>query len=84
MKALLLIGGLLGFGLVFIAGSMAGRDPLSAVIEGSIGCVVTALLFRWLGTIYEQSLRTVVREREAAARVRAETPETEPISSTQS
>lgn len=84
MKYLLLIGGLLGFGLVFVAGSVAGRDPLSAVIEGSIGCVVAAMLFRWLGSIYEQSIRTVVRERETAARIQTETPETDPISSTQS
>lgn len=84
MKALLLMGGLLGFGLVFVAGLLAGRDPLSAVIEGSIGCLVAAILFRWLGNIYEQSIRTVVREREFAARVQAETPETEPLSSTQS
>lgn len=84
MKYLLLIGGLLGFSLVFIAGSMAGRDPLSAVIEGSIGCLVAAMLFRWLGNIYEKSIRTVVRERETAARLQTETPETDPISSTQS
>lgn len=84
MKYMMLLGGLFGFGLVFIAGWMAGRDTLSAVIEGSIGCVVAAMLFRWLGNIYQQSIQTVVRERQAAARVTAETTEAEPISSTQS
>jgi hypothetical protein len=83
MKYMLLIGGLLGFSLVFVAGWMAGRDALTAVIEGSIGCVVAAMLFRWLGRIYQQSVRAVVREREAASHVTPETTGADPISNTQ-
>ncbi len=84
MKYLLLIGGLLGFGLVFLGGLMAGRESLPAVIEGSLGCVVGAVLFRWLGNVYQQSVRITVRERETAARARAEAGPAEPISSPQS
>jgi hypothetical protein len=67
MKSLLLIGGALGFALVFAGGSRVGRDPLSVVIEASFGCLVGAFLFRWLGNLYLQSVRTTVREREMAS-----------------
>ena len=84
MKYLLLIGGSLGFALVFIGGWIVGREPLSSVTQASFGCVAGAILFRWLGNTYARSVRTVLLEREAASRARSAAPEPEAVSSTQS
>ena len=70
MKFLVLLGGSLGFTVVFAGGWFVGRDPLSNLIEASFGCLIGAVLFRWFGNLYLQSVQTVMREREAASRER--------------
>jgi hypothetical protein len=84
MKFMLLIGGSLGFALVFFGGWIVGREPLLSVIQASFGCLVGAVLFRWLGSTFARSVRTMLLEREAASRARPETVEPETVSSTQS
>jgi hypothetical protein len=84
MKYLFLIGGSLGFALVFLGGWIVGREPLSSVIQASFGCLVGAVLFRWLGNTYARSVRTVLLEREAASRARPAAGDSEAASSTQS
>lgn len=84
MKFLLLIGGSLGFALVFLGGWAVGREPLSSFIQASFGCLVGAVLFRWLGNTYARSVRTVLFEREAASRARSAAGDPEAVSSTQS
>ena len=84
MKYLLLIGGFLGFALVFLGGWIVGRDPLSSVIQASFGCLAGAVLFRWLGHTYARSVHTVLLEREAASKARAAAGDSETVSSTPS
>ncbi len=84
MKYLLLIGGSLGFALVFLGGWIVGREPLSSVTQASFGCLAGAVLFRWLGNIYARSVRTVLLEREAASRAQPVAGDSEAVPSTQS
>ena len=83
MKFLLLIGGSLGFALVFFGGWIVGREPLSSVTQASFGCLAGAILFRWLGNTYARGVRSVLFEREAASRARSEAVDSESVSSTQ-
>ena len=83
MKFMLLIGGSLGFALVFFGGWAVGRDPLSSFIQASFGCLAGAVLFRWLGNTYARSVRAVLLEREAASRARSVAGDSEAVSSTQ-
>lgn len=82
MRYLLLVGGSLGFALVFASGWRVGRDPLSVVMEASFGCLAAAFLFRWLGMIYLRSVRTMVRERATASRQSTGAGEAEAVSTT--
>ena len=84
MKYLLLVGGAAGYALVFAGGWRVGRDPLSVVVEASFGCLAAAFLFRWLGTIYLRSVRTMLREREVVSRQHNRAGEAEAVSSTRS
>jgi len=84
MKFMLLIGGSLGFTLVFLGGWMVGREPLQSVAQASFGCLAGAVLFRWLGNTYARGVRTMLLEREAASRARPEPGDSESVSSTQS
>jgi hypothetical protein len=84
MKFMLLIGGSLGFALVFLGGWIVGREPLLSVVQASFGCLAGAVLFRWLGNTYARSVRSILLEREAASRTRPETADPETVSSTQS
>jgi hypothetical protein len=84
MKFLVLIGGSLGFTVVIAGGWLVGRDPLSNLVEASFGCLIGAVLFRWFGNLYLQSVQTVIREREAASRERTPESQAETVSSTQS
>jgi hypothetical protein len=67
-----------------VEGQVVGREPLLSVIQASFGCLVGAVLFRWLGSTYARGLRTVLLEREAASRARPETVDPETVSSTHS
>ena len=51
---------------------------------GRVGCLVGAVLFRWLGSTFARSVRTMLLEQEAASRARPETVDPETVSSTQS
>jgi len=69
MKLAVAIGGFAGFGLVSIVGFAARRDPASVLLEGSIACVLGALLFRWLHVSFVRNVQAacVARRQERAA-----------------
>jgi hypothetical protein len=68
MKAFVVLGGFLGFSLVTGAGFFVGRDPAKVLLEGSIGCVIGAVLFRWLyGVLVRNVQRSIQQRRQAHA-----------------
>jgi uncharacterized membrane protein YccC len=76
MRYVFLLGGLLGFALA--AGTalyMGGPDRI--FFDGAVGCLIGALLFRWLWSVLLGGLREtmVARQRAAAAEVAKAKPE---------
>ncbi len=67
MKFALLLGGLLGFVVVFATGLSVGKDPNKALLEASIGSVVVGLLSRWLGMIWIRNVKQMLMEKHQAA-----------------
>lgn len=79
MKSVFLIGGLLGFCLVLVAGLTAGRAPLFVLRDAAFGCLAGGLLFRWFWRVLLRALdETARRRRDEAARASAETEEPVP------
>lgn len=69
MKFVFLLGGFFGFALTATAGYLADRSAPNIVLDASIGCLVSALLFRWfwsvtLTTMHESA---TLKAREEAA-----------------
>ncbi len=67
MKYLMLLGGLLAFGSVFIIGLLVGKSPLAALTQASIGAVAGGLLFMWVGQIWTRNVRQMLMEKRQAA-----------------
>lgn len=66
MKTFLLLGGCTGFTLTFAGSLHAGNAPAFALRDGSIGCLVGALLLRGLHAVYSASIRSHLIARAAA------------------
>lgn len=84
MRFVFLLGGLLGFALAAGAAFSAGCAPDRIFLDGAIGCLVGALLFRWLWSVMLSGLREtmVARQRAAAQAESAKAkPETLPFKS---
>jgi len=56
MKLVFLIGGLIGFALVLVAGFSAERAPERVLRDAAIGCFAGAVLLRWLWSVLVQGL----------------------------
>jgi len=68
MRFIFLLGGALGFILAVVTGWMMDRAPDRILLDGAIGCLVGALLFRWLWSVLLRGLReTLIARQEAAA-----------------
>lgn len=67
MKFALLLGGLLGFAVVFATGLWVGKNPSKALLEASIGSVFIGLLSRWLGMIWIRNVKQMLMEKHQAA-----------------
>ena len=71
MKFVFLLGGLAGFltgaGTAFFSGLSADR----LLLDGSVGCLIGALLFRWFWTVLVSGLRETLLNRHAASAVPA-------------
>lgn len=63
MKFTAALGGFLGFALGVIGGLIGGREPGSLLLQSMLGCVIGAMLFRWLHRLFLRSLAHAHRER---------------------
>ena len=67
MKFVFLSGGFAGF-IVAGAGSYwAGHQPDRVLLDGAVGCLVGAILFRWFWTVLVRGIRETILARQAAA-----------------
>ena len=63
MRYFLLLGGFVGFALVFVASSYAGTRPALALRDAGIGCLVGAMLFKLLHAAFVAGLKSKLIER---------------------
>jgi hypothetical protein len=67
MKFIFLAGGLAGF-LAAAGGSLwAGHESDRVLLDGAVGCLAGALLFRWFWTVLVRGIRETILHRHAAA-----------------
>jgi len=68
MRFVFLFGGVLGFAVAALTGWLADRAPDRILLDSAIGCLIGALLFRWLWSVLLRGLRdTILIRQEAAA-----------------
>jgi len=67
MRFVFLLGGLLGFFLAAFTGWLMERAPDRILLDGAVGCLAGALLFRWLWTVLLRGLRETLVARQDAA-----------------
>jgi len=63
MQYFTLIGGFTGFVLTFLVSLLAGKNLEDTVFNATIGCIVTALLFRLFRLAMEYCANQVVAEK---------------------
>lgn len=66
MKFVFLSGGVAGFVLTAAASLWAGHEPDRVLLDGSVGCLAGALLFRWYWTVLVRGIRETILARQAA------------------
>lgn len=66
MKLLVLIGGIVGFAVGLVSGVLAGCSWPTTIWHACLATCVAALLVRWWGRIWIQSLKQSYREHIAA------------------
>lgn len=59
----MLIGGFTGFVLTFLVSLVAGKNLEDTIFNATIGCVITALLFRLFRFVIEYCAKQVVAEK---------------------
>lgn len=78
MRFIFLLGGSLGFLLAAATSWQAGHAPDRILLDGALGCLAGALLFRWLWTVLLRGLRETLLHRQqvatAAAAAKSKTP----------
>ena len=67
MKFIFLAGGLAGFLTASAASYWAGHQPDRILLDGAVGCLCGALLFRWFWTVLVRGIRETILSRHAAA-----------------
>lgn len=67
MKFIFLAGGSAGFALASITAFLAERGPDRILLDGAVGCLTGALLFRWFWTVLVRGIRETIVTRHAAA-----------------
>jgi hypothetical protein len=69
MKFIFLAGGVAGFALAAATGLYFGRPPDRILLDAATGCLVGALLFRWLWSVFLRGFReTYLANQQAAAK----------------
>ena len=66
MKFVFLLGGLVGFLVGAGTDFFSGRSADRLLLDGAVGCLVGALLFRWFWTVLVQGVRETLLNRHAA------------------
>jgi len=67
MKFATLLGGFIGFVVIFGTSIMVGKNPTLALVEASLGSVAAGLLFRWIGRIWIRSVKQMLMEKHQTA-----------------
>ena len=67
MRFIFLLGGTCGFVLAAGSSWLADRAADRILLDGAVGCLAGALLFRWLWTILLRGLRETLIARHHAA-----------------
>ena len=76
MKFVFLPGGAIGFLLAVVTGWLSNHAPDRILLDGALGCLVGALLFRWFWTVLVRGIRETILNRHAAASAAAPAPKT--------
>jgi uncharacterized membrane protein YjfL (UPF0719 family) len=63
MQYFTLIGGFTGFVLAFLVSLVAGKNLEDSVFNATMGCILTALLFRVFRSVIEYCAKQVVAEK---------------------
>ena len=67
MKFVFLAGGFAGFLTAAGASYWAGHEADRVLLDGAVGCLAGALLFRWFWTVLVRGIRETILARHAAA-----------------
>lgn len=67
MRFVFLFGGVLGFAVSALTGWLAERSADRILLDAALGCLVGALLFRWLWSVLLRGLRETILIRQKAA-----------------
>jgi hypothetical protein len=69
MKFIFLSGGVLGFLAAALGGISAGRSADRVLLDGTLGCLAGALVFRWFWSVLQHGFREtyVAKQRAAVA-----------------
>ena len=67
MKFAMLLGGLIGFGVIYVMGILIGRAPAESLVQASLGSVAAGLLFRWVAIIWIRNVKQMLMEKHQAA-----------------
>jgi len=69
MRFVFLSGGVLGFSVAALSGWLAERSADRILLDSALGCLVGAVLFRWLWSVLLRGLREtfLIRQKAAAA-----------------
>lgn len=65
MRAVFLLGGFVGFVVVAVSGFQSGRPGNRVLIDASLACLGTALLFRWFWSKVTIALTDTVKKKRA-------------------
>ena len=67
MKFVFLAGGFAGFVRTAAGSVWAGHQSDRVLLDGAVGCLAGALLFRWFWTVLVRGIRETILARHAAA-----------------
>lgn len=67
MKFAIVLGGLIGFVVIFVVALLAGKAPADCLFQASIGSVAIGILFRWIAYIWIRNVKQMLMEKHQTA-----------------
>ena len=67
MKFAIALGGLVGFGVVYVMALLAGKTPAESLFQASIGSILVGILFRWVTSIWIRNVKQMLMEKQQTA-----------------